>query len=36
MAKKKVKAAKKKGHVPLPILKKRLAKLERIVKSRGG
>lgn len=30
------KKAKSKGKVPLTILKKRLAKLSRIVKSRGG
>lgn len=30
------KKAKSKGHVPLKILEKRLGKLTRIVKSRGG
>lgn len=34
--KKTKKPTKKKGHVPLPILKARLAKLTKIVKSRGG
>ena len=34
--KKKGRKSKAKGHVPLPILEKRLGKLSRIVKSRGG
>jgi len=35
MAKRKRKHKKKGRHVPLPILKRRLAKLERIVKARS-
>lgn len=34
--KKKGRKSKAKGHIPLPILEKRLGKLSRIVKSRGG
>ncbi len=36
IGRKKAKAKKGKGHVPLKILEKRLGKLTRIVKSRGG
>jgi hypothetical protein len=35
MAKKKKKSSKKGGHVPLAILKKRLAKLTRVVNARS-
>jgi hypothetical protein len=35
MAKRKKKHKKRGGHVPLPVLKKRLARLERIVKARS-